>query len=97
MWIIGRWLIGLALRILGRGMTRHKIDPTLIRYIQNAVGAILNMVQVIAILGFFGVETTSLAALIAAGSVAIDLAWSGLLSNFAVGVFSRHLAAIQGG
>ena len=78
-------------------MTRHKIDPTLIRYIQNAVGAILNMVQVIAILGFFGVETTSLAALIAAGSVAIDLAWSGLLSNFAVGVFSRHLAAIQGG
>jgi len=86
-WIIGRWLIGLALRIIGRGMTRQKIDPTLIRYMQNAVGALLNIVLVIAILGFFGIETTSLAALIAAGGVAIGLAWSGLLANFAAGVF----------
>jgi small conductance mechanosensitive channel len=87
LWIIGRWLIGFALRIIGRGMTRQKIDPTLIRYMQNAVGAVLNIVLVIAILGFFGVETTSLAALIAAGGVAIGLAWSGLLANFAAGVF----------
>jgi small conductance mechanosensitive channel len=87
LWIVGRWLIGLALRIIGKGMTRQKIDPTLIRYIQNAVGAILNIVLVIAILGFFGVQTTSLAALIAAAGVAIGMAWSGLLSNFAAGVF----------
>ena len=86
-WIIGRWLIGLALRIIGRSMTKQKIDPTVIRYIQNAVGALLNIVLVIAILSFFGVETTSLAALIAAGGVAIGLAWSGLLANFAAGVF----------
>jgi len=77
LWIVGRWLIGLALRIIGRGMTRQKIDPTLIRYIQNAVAAILNIVLVVAILGFFGVQTTSLAALIAAAGVAIGLAWSG--------------------
>ena len=86
-WIIGRWLIGVALNMIGRGMSRQKIDPTLIRYIQNAVGAILNIVLVIAILGFFGVQTTSLAALIAAAGVAIGMAWSGLLSNFAAGVF----------
>jgi small-conductance mechanosensitive channel len=86
-WIIGRWLIGLALRIIGRGMARQKIDPTVIRYIQNAVAALLNIVLVIAILNFFGVETTSLAALIAAGGVAVGLAWSGLLANFAAGVF----------
>jgi small conductance mechanosensitive channel len=86
-WIIGRWLIGLALRMIGRGMTKQKIDPTVIRYIQNAVAALLNIVLVIAILNFFGVETTSLAALIAAGGVAIGLAWSGLLANFAAGVF----------
>jgi small conductance mechanosensitive channel len=87
LWIVGRWLIGVTLRIIGKGMTRQKIDPTLIRYIQNAVGAILNIVLVIAILGFFGVQTTSLAALIAAAGVAIGMAWSGLLSNFAAGVF----------
>ena len=87
LWIVGRWLIGFAINIIGRGMTRQKIDPTLIRYIQNAVAAILNIVLVVAILGFFGVQTTSLAALIAAAGVAIGLAWSGLLANFAAGVF----------
>jgi small conductance mechanosensitive channel len=87
LWIVGRWLISFALTLITRGMTRQKIDPTLIRYIHNAVGAILNIVLVIAILGFFGVQTTSLAALIAAGGVAIGLAWSGLLANFAAGIF----------
>jgi small conductance mechanosensitive channel len=87
LWIVGRWLIGVALSMIGRGMTKQKIDPTLIRYIQNAVGAILNIVLVIAILGFFGVQTTSLAALIAAAGIAIGMAWSGLLANFAAGVF----------
>jgi small conductance mechanosensitive channel len=86
-WIIGRWLIGLALRMMGSALTRQKIDPTLIRYINSAVSALLNIALVIAILGFFGVETTSFAALIAAAGVAIGMAWSGLLSNFAGGVF----------
>jgi len=87
LWIVGRWLINFVIKIIGKGMTRQKIDPTLIRYMQNAIGAILNIVLVIAILGFFGIQTTSLAALIAAGGVAIGLAWSGLLANFAAGVF----------
>ena len=86
-WIVGRWLISLSLRLIGSALTRQKIDPTLIRYIHSAVAAVLNIVLVIAILGFFGVETTSFAALIAAAGVAIGMAWSGLLSNFAGGVF----------
>jgi small conductance mechanosensitive channel len=97
LWIVGRWLIGLALRMIGSGMTKQKIDPTLIRYIQNAVAAILNIVLVVAILGFFGVQTTSLAALIAAAGVAIGLAWSGLLSNFAAGVFLVILQPLKVG
>ena len=86
-WVIGRWIIGVILRMMGRAMTRQKIDPTLIRYIHSAVSAVLNIALAIAILGFFGVETTSFAALIAAAGVAIGMAWSGLLSNFAGGVF----------
>ncbi len=86
-WIVGRWLIGIALRMIGSALTKQKIDPTLIRYIHSAVAALLNIVLVIGILGFFGVETTSFAALIAAAGVAIGMAWSGLLSNFAGGVF----------
>ena len=97
LWIVGRWLIGVCINIIGRSMTRQKIDPTLIRYIQNAVGAILNIVLVVAILSFFGVQTTSLAALIAAAGVAIGLAWSGLLANFAAGVFLIILQPFKAG
>lgn len=86
-WIIGRWLIGVSLRMIGSALRKQKIDPTLIRYIHSAVAAVLNIVLVIAILGFFGVETTSFAALVAAAGVAIGMAWSGLLSNFAGGIF----------
>ena len=50
-WIIGRWLISLSLRLIGSALTRQKIDPTLIRYIHSAVAAVLNIVLVIAILG----------------------------------------------
>jgi small conductance mechanosensitive channel len=87
LWIVGRWLIGFSIRMINGAMTRQKIDPTLIRYISNTIAAILNIVLVVAILGFFGVETTSFAALLAAAGVAIGMAWSGLLSNFAAGVF----------
>jgi small conductance mechanosensitive channel len=86
-WIIGRWLITFALRLIGGALTKQRIDPTLARYIHSATAALLNIVLVVAILGFFGVETTSFAALLAAGGVAIGMAWSGMLANFAGGVF----------
>jgi small conductance mechanosensitive channel len=86
-WIIGRWLIAFALRLIGGALAKQKIDPTLARYIHSATAALLNIVLIVAILGFFGVETTSFAALLAAAGVAIGMAWSGLLANFAGGVF----------
>ena len=87
LWIVGRWLIGFSIRLIDRAMTHQKIDPTLVRYFNNTVAAVLNIVLVVAILGFFGIETTSFAALVAAAGVAIGMAWSGLLSNFDAGVF----------
>jgi small conductance mechanosensitive channel len=86
-WIVGRWLIALALRLIDGPLTKQKIDPTLTRYIKSATAVLLNIVLVVAILGFFGVETTSFAALLAAAGVAIGMAWSGMLANFAGGVF----------
>jgi small conductance mechanosensitive channel len=86
-WIVGRWLINMVTNWIGKTMTRQKIDPTLIRWIQNATAALLNIALVVAILGFFGVQTTTFAALVAAAGIAIGMAWSGLLSNFAAGVF----------
>jgi small conductance mechanosensitive channel len=86
-WIIGRWLIGLAVRGISAAMTRQNVDPTLLRYMGNIVSVALNIVLVVAILGYFGLETTSFAALIAAMGIAIGAAWAGLLANFAAGAF----------
>lgn len=87
LWLAGRWLIGLATNILGRGLRRQKIEETLIQWMIGSVGVALNITLVVAILGYFGVETTTFAALIAAGGIAIGAAWAGLLANFAAGVF----------
>jgi len=87
MWIVGRALIRVAVRLVERSLTSQKVDATLIRYLSSAIAVALNVALVVAILGFFGVETTTFAALIAAAGVAIGVAWSGLLANFAAGAF----------
>jgi small conductance mechanosensitive channel len=85
--IVGRWLIAKVVGFTQAGLARQKFDPTLARYVVSIVSIILNIFLVIAILGIFGVETTSFAALIAAMGLAIGAAWSGMLANFAAGVF----------
>jgi small conductance mechanosensitive channel len=70
-----------------RALERQKVDPTVIRYIGSVLAVGLNIILVVAILGYFGVETTSFAALVAGLGIAVGAAWGGLLSNFAAGVF----------
>lgn len=86
-WFVGRWLIRFALTIMGRALDRQHFDRTVSAYIQSAVGILLNVVLVVALLGFFGVETASFAALLVGVGLAIGAAWSGLLANFAAGFF----------
>src|SRR4029453_1124566 len=87
LWIVGRVLIGFCGRFISRWLVRRRIDPTLGLYVASAVSIGLNIILGIAILGLFGVETTTFAALIAAAGVAIGVAWGGLLGSFAAGVF----------
>ncbi|MGH8619824.1 MAG: mechanosensitive ion channel family protein, partial [Burkholderiales bacterium] len=96
-WIVGRWLIGVVISIMSKAMERQKIDPTLTRYMGSAVAVALNIVLVVGILGYFGVETTSFAALIAAMGIAIGAAWGGLLANFAAGAFMLVLRPFKTG
>lgn len=86
-YLIGRWLISLAIRLVTSALEKQKVDPTLLRYIGTVISVTLNVILVVAILGYFGVETTSFAAILAAAGVAIGMAWSGLLANFAAGAF----------
>jgi small conductance mechanosensitive channel len=87
LWIVGRILIGFVTKLVGRGLARQHVDPTLGRYVVSTLNVVLNIVLVIAILNVFGVETTTFAAFLAAAGVAIGVAWSGLLGNFAAGAF----------
>jgi small conductance mechanosensitive channel len=95
--VIGRWLISMITGLVGAGMTRQKLDPTVQRYLVSFITVSLNIILVVAILGYFGVETTSFAALVAGAGVAIGAAWSGLLGNFASGIFLLVLRPYQVG
>jgi small conductance mechanosensitive channel len=97
LWLAGRWLIGFAVRLLSRALASQRFDATLSRYLQTGLSVLLNAVLIVAILGFFGVETTTFAALLAAGGVAIGIAWGGLLANFAAGAFLVFLRPFKVG
>jgi small conductance mechanosensitive channel len=96
-WLLGRWLIALAVRLVSSALERQKVDPTLLRYLGTIISVTLNVILVVAILGYFGVETTSFAAIAAAAGIAIGMAWSGLLSNFAAGAFIMVLRPLKVG
>jgi small conductance mechanosensitive channel len=97
-WVIGRWLIGMALRLLGSALRRGgKVDQTLANYLTSIISVVLNIILILAILDIFGVKTTSFAALLAGAGLAIGTAWGGLLTHFAAGVFMQVLRPYKAG
>lgn len=87
LWFVGRKLISWAIKIASTTLNTNRTDPTIINYLASSISVVLNIILIIALLGFFGVPTTSFAALLAAAGVAIGAAWSGILANFAAGAF----------
>lgn len=86
-WFAGRAVIRFSVRLVNRFLTGHDLDPTVVNYIRSSLGILLTFALAVALLGFFGVETTTFAALLAGAGIAIGAAWSGLLANFASGAF----------
>jgi small conductance mechanosensitive channel len=96
-WIIGRWLIGRVIKVVQAAMHRNHIDATLTRYLGSIINVALNIALVLGILGYFGIQTTSIAAMLAGAGVAIGAAWSGMLGNFAAGAFMLVLRPFKVG
>ena len=86
-WVVGRWIISRVVALMQGAMSRNHVDSTLTKYVGSIVAIALNIALALGILGYFGVQTTSFAALLAGAGVAIGAAWSGLLGNFAAGAF----------
>lgn len=83
---IGKFVISKAVNLAKKIMTKTKIDDALVGFAGNILYALGMAFVVIAALSKLGVETTSLAAVIAAAGLAIGLALQGSLANFAAGV-----------
>jgi len=85
------------MRLVSKTLECQRVDPTVLRYLGTVILVTLNIILVVVILGYFGVETTTFAAIMASAGVAIGLAWSGLLANFAAGAFMIVLRPIKVG
>jgi small conductance mechanosensitive channel len=96
-WIIGRWLIARVISLVQAAMHRNDIDATLTRYLGSIINVALNIALVLGILGYFGIQTTSIAAMLAGAGLAIGAAWSGMLGNFAAGAFMLVLRPFKVG
>lgn len=85
-YFIGAWLIRVIKGLVRKFLSRKKAEPAVISFVTSVVTAMLWIIVIIIAIGTLGVETTSLAALLAAGGVAIGMAMSGTVQNFAGGL-----------
>ena len=83
---IGILLIRWVQRILKRSFERRKTEPTIASFVSSFASISMTILLIIISVGTLGVNTTSLAALLAAGGMAIGMALSGTVQNFAGGL-----------
>lgn len=83
---IGRWLIRRIRKIVSRIMVKRQVDMSLQTFLINVVNITLTLFLIIIIIGVLGLDTTSFIALFASAGLAIGMALSGTLQNFAGGV-----------
>lgn len=85
--IIGAWLIKTIRKRVHKSLLQRKgQDTTLVTFIDSFVGMLLWILLIAISIGTLGINTTSIAALLAAGGMAIGMALSGTLQNFAGGI-----------
>lgn len=84
--IVGRFLISFLNKFIARLLARRHIDASIQSFVKSLVNILLTILLIIAVISKLGVETTSFAALLASAGVAIGMALSGNLQNFAGGL-----------
>lgn len=84
--IVGRLLINLVNKLIKRVLLKRDIDPSVKTFVGSLVNVVLTILLIISVVGALGVQTTSFAALLASAGVAVGMALSGNLANFAGGL-----------
>ena len=85
-YIIGAWIIRKCKRLVMRIFERRKTEKSLASFVINLISITLTVILIVIAISTLGINTTSIAALLASGGVAIGLALSGTLQNFAGGI-----------
>jgi len=96
-WIFGSWAIRFAVNLVTRGLAVKEVDTTLGKYVGSAVNILLKVILIVAIFSYFGVETTTIAGLLAGVGLAVGAMWGGMLSNLAAGAFLVFLKPFKAG
>lgn len=84
--IIGLWVLKGINRTFAKMLEKRDVDPSLVPFLKGLVSTSLRIFLIIAVLGMLGIEMTSFIAILGAAGLAVGMALSGTLSNFAGGV-----------
>lgn len=84
--IIGLWITKLITKGVGKAMMKSKMDQSLVPFLKSLTNIVLKILVVITVMGMIGIEMTSFIAILGAAGLALGLALSGTLQNFAGGV-----------
>jgi len=85
-WIIGGWIIKIIVKGSSKAMEKGGTDPSLKPFTLGIISMLLKVMLVITVLGMIGIEMTSFIAILGAAGLAVGMALSGTLQNFAGGV-----------
>lgn len=85
-YFIGRFIVKKVTKLVRKIMQKRNIEPSLYTFVDSFVTIVLYFILAIAVISILGIETSSFVALFASAGVAIGMAMSGTLQNFAGGV-----------
>lgn len=83
---VGRFLVSFIQRVMSNMLSRRKVEISIQTFLKSLVSISLNILLIISVVGALGINTTSFAALLASAGVAVGMALSGNLQNFAGGL-----------
>ena len=86
LYIVGAWLIRKIKRMATNIFERRNSDAAIVSFIQSIISIVLTVMLVIIVVGTLGIDTSSLAALLTGGGLAIGMALNGTMQNFAGGI-----------
>lgn len=84
--IVGLWIVKRISKFFNKSLEKKEVDPSLRPFLSSMLNTLLKVFLVVSVLSMMGIEMTSFVAILGAAGLAVGLALSGTLQNFAGGV-----------